>query len=68
MVKKILKLNGMHCTSCSLVIEGELEDVGVRAKANYAKQLVEVEFDPNQITEKEIVTTIEKQGYTVTYV
>lgn len=65
MVKKVLKINGMHCTSCSLVIEGELDDIGVLAKAHYAQQLVEVQFDPAKVSEKQIISTIEKQGYVV---
>ena len=65
MNKKTFKLSGMHCSSCSLIIEGELEDIGVVAKANYAKQMVDVEYDTSKITEDLIVETIEKQGYKV---
>lgn len=55
----------MHCASCSLVIEGELEDIGVKARANYAKQIVEVEYNSQEIEHDLIVKTIEKQGYKV---
>ncbi len=48
-----------------MLIEGELEDIGVQAKANYAKQLVEVAFDEKKIAEEAIVAVIEKLGYTV---
>lgn len=65
MVTKTLKLSGMHCVSCSMLIEGELEDMGVEAKANYAKQLVEVTFDPNKTKEEVIIAAIKKLGYTV---
>lgn len=65
MTKKTYKISGMHCASCSLVIEGELEDIGVKAKANYAKQTVEVEFDVQKIKDEQIVKTIEEQGYQV---
>ncbi|KKR01025.1 MAG: hypothetical protein UT26_C0036G0004 [Microgenomates group bacterium GW2011_GWC1_39_12] len=65
MTTKTLKLSGMHCVSCSMLIEGELEDIGVQAKANYAKQLVEVAFDEKKIAEEAIVAVIEKLGYTV---
>jgi copper chaperone CopZ len=65
MITKKLKLTGMHCVSCSMLIEGELEDMGVDAKANYAKQLVEVTFDPNKIKEEAIVGAIKKLGYQV---
>jgi copper chaperone CopZ len=65
MITKILKLQGMHCVSCSMLIEGELEDMGVQAKANYAKQLVEVTYDPKKIKEESIVGAIQKLGYQV---
>lgn len=65
MITKTLKLSGMHCVSCSMLIEGELEDRGVQAKANYAKQLVEVTFDPKKIKEEAIVVVIQALGYTV---
>lgn len=66
MIKKTFKLSGLHCTSCSMVVEGELEDqLGVKAACNYAKQMVEVEYDPAKITDKKITEMIEKQGYKV---
>ena len=66
MKKKVYKLDGMHCTSCSLVIEGELEDLGVDdVEANYVKQVVQVEWDPSKVSEDRIVKAIEKQGYRV---
>ena len=55
----------MHCVSCSMLIEGELEDMGVQAKANYAKQLVEVTFDEKKTKEESIAAAIQKLGYTV---
>ena len=57
----------MHCVSCSLTIDGDLEDAdGVkRAHTNYAKALTEVEFDPAKTSEKAIMAIIKKAGYTV---
>ena len=46
-----------------MVIEGELEDMGVEAGCNYVKQIVEVEWDQTKISEKLIVQKIEEQGY-----
>jgi len=65
MIKKTLKLSGMHCVSCSLLIEGELEDIGVAAKANYAKQLVDCTYDEKKVDVKKIREVIEKLGYRV---
>jgi len=47
------------------MIEGELEDIGVTARVNYAKQLAEVEYDESIIDEKRITDVIQKLGYNV---
>lgn len=62
---KIFKLSGLHCTSCSLVIEGEIEDLGAKASCDYVKQTVKVEFDPEILSEQKIIAAIEGQGYEV---
>lgn len=66
MIKKIFKIEGMHCASCAMNIDGELEDTaGVKeVNTSYAKQLTEVTFDEGLIDEKRIVETIKKAGYT----
>lgn len=63
--KKIFKILGMHCTSCAMNIDGELEDTGKikNVKTNYAKQQTEVEFDPDEISEVEIISLIKNTGY-----
>lgn len=60
------KITGMHCASCAMNIDGELEDSGkvVSASTNYAKAETAVEFDPAVISEAEIIETIKKVGYT----
>lgn len=62
-MKKTYKIAGMHCTSCAMLIEGELEDRGARAACNYAKQVVEVEFDPDKLTEDDIKKAVAVAGY-----
>ncbi len=67
MIKKIqLKITGMHCTSCAMNIDGELEDTeGVKqSNTNYAKSQTEITFDTDKITEKKVVSIIKKAGYT----
>lgn len=68
MADKKLKLEiiGMHCTSCSMNIDFDLEDLdGVKtAKTSYAKQKCEVEFDDSKITTEEIFEQVKKTGYT----
>jgi len=65
MTRKQLQLSGLHCVSCSLLIEEELADIGVAAKANYAKQLVECTYDEKKITGATIQDVIEKLGYKI---
>jgi copper chaperone CopZ len=65
MTKKIYKVDGMHCTSCALVIESDLEDAGVKAVCSYAKQTVEAEFDEKKTSEKIIHEVVKKAGYTL---
>lgn len=59
-----VKLNifGMHCTSCAINIDGELEDTeGVKeSKTNYAKQVTEVTFDPKKISVDKVISIIRK--------
>jgi len=60
-----LEISGMHCTSCALNIDADLEDLpGVTsARTNYAKSTTQVIFDPNQTTQAKIEAVITKAGY-----
>lgn len=64
-VKKKFKITGMHCSSCALTIDMDLEDLdGVKkAQTSYAKAETKVEFDPSKIDNQQIVATIKKSGY-----
>ncbi|MDO8638836.1 MAG: heavy-metal-associated domain-containing protein [Candidatus Daviesbacteria bacterium] len=65
MIKKKLKIEGMHCTSCAMCIDMDLEDLpGVcNCKTSYAKAETEVEFDPEKVDLEKITETIKKSGY-----
>lgn len=65
MLKKKFKIEGMHCNSCVMNIEFDLEDVeGVKsARASLVKQECEVEFDEEKVALKDIIQTIQKTGY-----
>ncbi len=67
-VKEKLKISGMHCTSCAMNIDFDLEDLdGVSsAKTNYAREETEVEFDPEKLQLEEILKQIQKTGYKAT--
>lgn len=66
-IKKKIRIDGMHCTSCAMTIDFDLEDLeGVKSsKTNYAKQESEVEFDEEKVQLQQIFETIEKTGYKV---
>jgi len=63
--KQILKINDMHCTSCSLLIDGDLEDTKgvISANTNYAKQITEVSYNEDEVEIEEIIEVIKKAGY-----
>lgn len=65
MKKKTYTIEGMHCTSCAMVIESDLEDIGVKATCSYAKQSLAVEFDETKNSEKQIHDVVKKSGYIV---
>lgn len=64
--KLTFKITGMHCGSCAMNIDGELEDTGkiISVSTSYAKAQTVVEFDPAQFSEDEIIAIIKKVGYT----
>jgi copper chaperone CopZ len=62
-----LKINGMHCTSCALNIDGALEETeGVfSSQTSYAKGEVTIQYDPKKITPAELAEVVTNQGYLV---
>ena len=65
--KITLKLSGLHCASCSLNIDGELEEISgvVSSNTSYAKQESVIVYDPKLVKPTQFKITIEKLGYTV---
>ena len=61
------KISGMHCTSCSMNIDGELEDTYgvVSADTSYVDAKTKVVFDSKKISQAEIKKAIEGTGYGV---
>lgn len=64
-MKKKFKILDMHCSSCALTIDMDLEELdGVNsAKTSYAKAELEIEFDPEKVSDDLILETIKKSGY-----
>jgi Cu+-exporting ATPase len=66
MTEIILKMNGMHCSSCAMNIDGTLEDAGVaEARTSFAKQETKLKFDEKKISLAEIKKIIKAEGYEV---
>lgn len=61
------KVDGMHCTSCSMNIDGELEDTeGVlSADTSYATATTKIVFDDAKVSQKKLESVIRELGYTV---
>ncbi|MEX5712159.1 heavy metal-associated domain-containing protein [Parafrankia sp. FMc6] len=59
------RVEGMHCGSCSLLIDDALEDLpGVRAAQTALKQArTTVELDLSQNSPQDVVKVIEELGY-----
>lgn len=47
-----------------MVIESDLEDIGVKATCSYAKQSLDVEFDETKVSDEQIHEVVKKSGYT----
>ncbi len=63
--KTTLHIKGMHCASCAMVIENNLNKMpDTNAVVNYASEKATVEA-PDDITREQIVKTIRDSGYDV---
>jgi Cu+-exporting ATPase len=67
-IKKIdLEISGMHCASCSSIIERALnKNEAIKSSViNVTTNRGTIEYDSNKITEKEIINIISRKGYGV---
>ncbi len=67
MEKTILKISGMHCASCSAIIENALkkERGVISVNVNFASEKANLEFDPKKIKIEEIQKIIQGLGYKI---
>ena len=65
MKKIVLNISGMHCASCSQIIEMNLADLVKSAKVSHVRGIAEIEFDEKKVSEKKIKEIIEKGGYKI---
>ena len=64
-VKQRLIIIGMHCTSCALNIDWDLEDLSgvISTKTSYNTQESLIEFDTDLVSLEQIIKTVQKAGY-----
>jgi copper chaperone len=60
-----LKINGMHCKSCEMLIADALEDNNVKSNINSETGIAEITFDESKINLEKIKKIIEKEGFTI---
>lgn len=64
-VKKDYNITGMHCASCALIIENNLQKItGIKnARVNYATQKAMVEYEVNNTNDQKIIEAVKQAGY-----
>jgi copper chaperone CopZ len=67
MVKKVFRVPDMHCTACVMRLEAIEDDLaGIKqVTASYHKQQMEVEYDPAQVTDEQIIEAAKRRGYLI---
>ncbi len=64
-MKKIFKVRGMHCASCSKVLEMELDGKVNSSNIDFKSGKAIIDFNEKKISEKQIAEIITKAGYEV---
>ncbi len=66
-MRKTFHIPNMHCSGCVMTLEGiEDELPGIwMVKGSYQRQTLEVVYDEDEVSEKEIVKEIQQLGYQV---
>ncbi len=67
MINQKIKVKGMHCASCSVMIEKELKkSEGVQsAEVNYATESAKISYDESKTNPHQLSKEIEKLGYSL---
>ena len=64
-MKKIIKIEGMHCSGCVTGLEMALNAKGAKAKVDFYSKEAEIEFNENKTSFEEVKKEIENAGYKV---
>ena len=64
-VTKTIKVQGFHCTGCADNLGSALNNLEgvIRARADYDVGQVEVRFDPDRVTEDDVLEQIRTTGF-----
>jgi copper chaperone len=67
MMKSEIRVSGMSCGGCQLLVKEALEELNgvTAAEASFRDSLVVVEYDPEMVPLTTITTVIEEQGFKV---
>jgi Cu+-exporting ATPase len=67
MVKQRLSVDGMHCSSCSMLIDEALEDLPgvVSSTTSVRKARTDVSYDPEVTSVGVMAATLAELGYTI---
>jgi len=67
MENKILKVSGMHCKSCEIILKEEIKKIsGIEGSIpNHKEDIIELTFDGSDETLKLVKKIIEKEGYKI---
>jgi copper chaperone CopZ len=67
MKKATIKINGMHCSSCEMLIKDALDETeGVtKADVSNTRGAAIIFYDENKVTEDQLKLIIKKEGYEV---
>lgn len=59
------KISGMHCTSCAINIDFELEDLDgvIESRTHFAKQITTVTYSPDKVRHEDICAAVSRLGY-----
>lgn len=65
MVTEVFTVTGMHCSSCTMLIDETLEDLdGVTSsETDLRRGETWVQFDPDRVPVAQIITSIQEAGY-----
>ena len=63
MKNAVIKITGMHCSSCAMRIGESLKENGVKAKVDVLKGRADIAYDDKKINLNRIIQIVKDEGY-----